>query len=146
MEARGAETEHGAEITGGGFVGRVEEARRLRRALRDGPSVVVVRGEAGTGVSRLVDEVLGGAECAGWTHLRGVCPDVMDPAPLGPVADALAGLPHRPVGAPGRALPSLTGVVGLVVPELADRLPPPPRRRPTPRCGAGCCPARSSDS
>ncbi|MFJ8981607.1 LuxR C-terminal-related transcriptional regulator [Streptomyces sp. NPDC102282] len=140
MEARGAETEHGAEMTGGGFVGRVEEARRLRRALRDGPSVVVVRGEAGTGVSRLVDEVLGGAECAGWTHLRGVCPDVMDPALLGPVADALAGLPHRPVGAPGRALPSVTGVVGLVVPELTDRLPPPPAAAADPEVRRGLLP------
>ncbi|WP_434587306.1 ATP-binding protein [Streptomyces sp. A5-4] len=87
---------------GAGFVGRVEEAQRLRNALRQGSVLVVVRGEPGTGVSRLVDEVLGAAECAGWTHLRGACPDVMDPAPLRPVIDALAGLPYRPLGAAAR--------------------------------------------
>lgn len=128
-------------MTGGaGFVGRVEEAQRLRQALREGPSLVVVRGEAGTGVSRLVDEVLGGAECAGWTHLRGVCPDVVDAAPLGPLADALAGLPYRPPEAPGRPLPAVTGVVALVVPELADRLPAPPASAADPEVRRGLLP------
>ncbi|MFF5454688.1 ATP-binding protein [Streptomyces sp. NPDC012950] len=110
---------------GGGFVGRADEARRLREALRAGPGLTVVRGEAGAGASRLVDEVLGRAEFAEWTQLRGTCPDTADPVPLGPVADALAGLPYRPVPA-GRPLPEVTGAVGLLVPELADRLPRPP--------------------
>ncbi|MEI7033320.1 LuxR C-terminal-related transcriptional regulator [Streptomyces pratensis] len=110
---------------GGGFVGRSAHVRRLRRALREGRSLTVVRSAAGAGASRLVDEVLCGAEFAGWTHLRARCPDAVDPAPLGPVADALSGLPYA-AHPPGLPLPPVTGAVGLVVPELADRLPPPP--------------------
>ncbi|NEA47984.1 LuxR family transcriptional regulator, partial [Streptomyces sp. SID10815] len=41
------------------------------------------------------------------------------------LADALAALPY-PAPLPGRPLPPVTGVLGLLVPELADRLPPPP--------------------
>ncbi|MFE5734582.1 LuxR C-terminal-related transcriptional regulator [Streptomyces sp. NPDC056528] len=131
---------HGGEAAGGGgFVGRAEEARRLRRALREGPGLTVVRGEAGAGTSRLVDEVLGRAEFARWTQLRGTCPDVVDAVPLGPVADALAGLPYRP-GLPGRALPAVTGAVGLLVPELADRLPPPPAAAADPEVRRGLLP------
>ncbi|MFE8936161.1 LuxR C-terminal-related transcriptional regulator [Streptomyces sp. NPDC007872] len=131
---------HGGETAGGaGFVGRAEEARRLRRALRAGPGLTVVRGGAGTGTSRLVDEVLGGAEFAEWTQVRGTCPDAVDTVPLGPVADALAGLPYRP-GPSGRALPAVTGAVGLVVPELADRLPPPPAAADDPEVRRGLLP------
>ncbi|MET9932857.1 MULTISPECIES: LuxR C-terminal-related transcriptional regulator [unclassified Streptomyces] len=131
---------HGGETAGGGgFVGRAEEARRLRRALREGPGLTVVRGGAGTGTSRLVDEVLGGAEFAEWTQLRGTCSDAVDAVPLGPVADALAGLPHRP-GLLGRALPAVTGAVGLLVPELADRLPYPPAAADDPEVRRGLWP------
>ncbi|WP_409235867.1 LuxR C-terminal-related transcriptional regulator [Streptomyces sp. PA5.6] len=229
-----------AAVEGGGSVGRAEEMRRLRDALCAGPVVAVVRGESGTGVSRLVDEVLGETEFAGWTQLRGTCPaprgvgvgapsqaaadtpppatdvtapdraDVVAPsradipalgeaapassceatvagpngdddaarvpaAPeirsdgsatrpylspatdvthlppstpippesgvrasvaavtqtpadddaLAPIADALAGLPCPP-GGPGWSLPAVTGIVGLLVPELAEQLPEPP--------------------
>ncbi|WP_432060995.1 LuxR C-terminal-related transcriptional regulator [Streptomyces sp. S1] len=124
---------------GGGFVGRAEEARRLREALRAGPGLTVVRGEAGTGTSRLVDEVLGRAEFAEWTQLRGTCPDTADPVPLGPVADALAGLPYRPALADW-PLPAVTGAVGLLVPELADRLPCPPASAADPEVRRGLLP------
>ncbi|MFH8795949.1 LuxR C-terminal-related transcriptional regulator [Streptomyces sp. NPDC017941] len=132
-----------------GFVGRHEEARRLRRALWEGPGLAVVRAEAGAGASRLVDEVLGQAEFVGWTQLRGRCPDTADPdnedpdaedaVPFGPLVDALAGLPHRP-GVPGPGLPSLAGVVGIVVPEIADRLPPPPLSAVDPEVWRGLLP------
>ncbi|MFI9121114.1 LuxR C-terminal-related transcriptional regulator [Streptomyces bikiniensis] len=125
--------------TGRIFVGRAEEARRLGEALREGPGLTVVRGEAGTGTSRLVDEVLGRAEFAEWTQLRGTCPDAADAVPLGPVADALAGLPCRP-GLPGRALPAVTGAVGLLVPELAGRLPDPPAAAADPGVRRGLLP------
>ncbi|MFB6837618.1 LuxR C-terminal-related transcriptional regulator [Streptomyces sp. NPDC056361] len=123
---------------GAGFVGRAEEARRLRAALRAGRSVVVVRGAAGAGTSRLVDEVLGGAEFAEWTQLRGTCPDSAEPVPLEAVASALAQLPYRP-GPPDR-MPPVTGVVGLVVPELADRLPSPPASAADPEVRRGLMP------
>ncbi|WP_435972149.1 hypothetical protein [Streptomyces sp. Qhu_M48] len=48
--------------------------------------------------------------------------DDVNAMPLSAVTDALAGLPYRP-GLPVRPFPPVTGVVGLVVPELADRLP-----------------------
>ncbi|WP_234363861.1 ATP-binding protein [Streptomyces sp. WAC00288] len=121
------------------FVGRAEETRRLREALRAGPGLTVVRGEAGTGTSRLVDEVLDRAEFAEWTQLRGTCPDAADAVPLGPVADALAGLPYRP-GLPDRALPAVAGAVGLLVPELADRLPDPPAGASDPEVRRGLLP------
>ncbi|WP_432115939.1 ATP-binding protein [Streptomyces sp. S1] len=124
---------------GGGFVGRAEEARRLREALRAGPGLTVVRGEAGAGTSRLVDEVLGRAEFAEWTQLRGTCPDTADPVPLGPVADALAELPYRPALADW-PLPAVTGAVGLLVPELADRLPRPPASAADPEVRRGLLP------
>ncbi|MEV5443955.1 LuxR C-terminal-related transcriptional regulator [Streptomyces sp. NPDC052644] len=115
-----------AAPTGGvgavGLVGRDAEVRLLRAVLAQAPCVVVVRGEAGAGASRLVDELLADPVCAGLTHLRGTCPDSTEQVPLAAVTDALAGLPYRP----GVCLPPVTGVVGTVVPELADRLPPPP--------------------
>lgn len=141
MERRSFGTGRGAEAGGtGGFIGRGKETRRLRETLRGGPGLAVVHGETGTGMSRLVDEVLGESEFAGWTHLRGGCPDTPDAVPCGPVADAIAGLPYRP-GVPRRPLPPMCGVVATLVPELADRLPPPPaaaaepeiRRRLLPR-------------
>ncbi|MFD2009662.1 ATP-binding protein [Streptomyces narbonensis] len=123
---------------GAGFVGRVEEARRLRAVLRAGRGVVVVRGEAGAGTSRLVDEVLGGAEFAEWTQLRGTCPDSPEPLPLEAVASALSQLPYRH-GLPDR-MPPIVGVLGLVVPELVDRLPPPPASAMSPETRRGLMP------
>ncbi|MEW5627396.1 AAA family ATPase, partial [Streptomyces hydrogenans] len=139
MERRPFDAPHGeVRPEGPGFVGRSEQARRLRAALRAGPCVVVVRGEAGAGTSRLVDEVLGGAEFAEWTQLRGRCPDGANPLPLEAVASALAQLPHRP--GPADRMPPVTGVVGLVVPELADRLPDPPGSAADPEVRRGLLP------
>ncbi|MFJ3499448.1 LuxR C-terminal-related transcriptional regulator [Streptomyces sp. NPDC090135] len=129
----------GGAACGGGFVGRAGERRRLREALRAGPGLTVVRGAAGAGTSRLVDEVLGRAEFARWTQLRGTCPDTADAVPLGPVADALAGLPY-PTRLPDRPLPAVTGAVGLLVPELADRLPDPPPAAAAPEVRRGLLP------
>ncbi|MFJ8692787.1 ATP-binding protein [Streptomyces roseolilacinus] len=109
-------------VGSGGLVGRDAETGLLRAVLAQGPCVAVVRGDAGAGASRLVDEVLADPVCAHWAHLRGTCPDLVPAAPLAAVADALAGLPYRP----DVLLPPVTGIVGTVVPELADRLPPPP--------------------
>ncbi|MFE9742676.1 ATP-binding protein [Streptomyces sp. NPDC006477] len=129
---------HDELVRTGAFVGRHQEARRLRDALRQGRSLTVVRGEAGAGKSRLVDEVLGGTEFAEWTHVRGACPGGVDPVPLGSVADALARLPYRP-GFPDR-LPQVAGVVGLLVPELADLLPRPPAASADPEVRRGLLP------
>jgi DNA-binding CsgD family transcriptional regulator/tetratricopeptide (TPR) repeat protein len=58
---------------------------------------------------------------------------------LCPVADALAGLPHHP-GLLDGPLPPPAGVVGLVVPELADRLPPAPASANDPQVRHGLLP------
>ncbi|MYS10337.1 AAA family ATPase, partial [Streptomyces sp. SID6041] len=91
MERRPFDPSHGdVRPEGAGFVGREGEARRLRETLRAGRSIVVVRGDAGAGTSRLVEEVLGAAEFAEWTQLRGTCPDDAAPVPFEAVASALA--------------------------------------------------------
>ncbi|MER5740704.1 LuxR C-terminal-related transcriptional regulator [Streptomyces sp. NPDC002262] len=139
MESRPFDAPHdGVRSEGAGFVGRSEEARRLRAALRAGPGVVVVRGEAGAGTSRLVDEVLAGPEFARWTQLGARCPDGAEQPPLEAVTSALARLPHRP-GLADR-MPPVTGVVGLLVPELADRLPEPPASASDPEVRRGLLP------
>ncbi|MCF2434742.1 hypothetical protein LV779_08380 [Streptomyces thinghirensis] len=69
----------------------------MRRSA--GHRVVVVRGEAGAGASRLVDEALADDGLRDCAQLRGVCPDVSRDTALTPIADALAGLPYRADGA-----------------------------------------------
>ncbi|MFB7088544.1 LuxR C-terminal-related transcriptional regulator [Streptomyces sp. NPDC056296] len=122
-----------------GFVGRAAEVARVRAALRRPPCVVVVRGEAGAGASRLVDEALADDQFPDCAHLRGVCPDVSEDTALTPIADALAGLPYRADGAE-TPLPPLTGVVATLVPELADRLPKPPEAAADPEVWRGLLP------
>ncbi|MEU9255466.1 ATP-binding protein [Streptomyces sp. NPDC048270] len=69
------------------FVGRREELRSLAQALRVGPSVVLVKGEAGIGKSRLLREATGRLENA--TVMWGGCHPLREPLPFGPVIDAL---------------------------------------------------------
>ncbi|MFJ2747185.1 discoidin domain-containing protein [Streptomyces sp. NPDC087297] len=69
------------------FVGRREELRSLVQALRVGPSVVLVKGEAGIGKSRLLREATGRLESA--TVMWGGCHPLREPLPFGPVIDAL---------------------------------------------------------
>ncbi|WP_419248269.1 AAA family ATPase [Streptomyces virginiae] len=65
------------------FVGRREELRSLAQALRVGPSVVLVKGEAGIGKSRLLREATGKLESA--TVMWGGCHPLREPLPFGPV-------------------------------------------------------------
>ncbi|WP_345638567.1 ATP-binding protein [Streptomyces thinghirensis] len=132
-------TDPAAAGTAAGFVGRTAEVARVRAALRRPPCVVVVRGEAGAGASRLVDEALADDGLRDCAQLRGVCPDVSRDTALTPIADALAGLPYRADGAE-TALPPLTGVVAALVPELAGRLPEPPEAAADPEVRRGLLP------
>ncbi|MFI2029855.1 ATP-binding protein [Streptomyces buecherae] len=118
----------GPDAARAGLVGRGGELARLRAALRRAPSVVVVRGEPGVGASRLVAEALADPAAGDRVQLRGACPDLRQPAPLGPILDALAGLPCRP----DVPLPPVTGAVAWAVPELAQWLPEPPAPTPHP--------------
>ncbi|MFJ1709155.1 ATP-binding protein [Kitasatospora sp. NPDC088346] len=79
-----------ASRTGLAFVGRGEELRALAAALGAGPAVVLVEGEAGIGKSRLVSEALAAlGPDDGIPVLRGWCHPLREPAPFGPVVDAL---------------------------------------------------------
>ncbi|MDQ6616961.1 MAG: AAA family ATPase, partial [Actinomycetota bacterium] len=71
--------------TGGTFVGRADELRRLNGALADTTSgraaIVVVGGESGVGKTRLVTEFVNRARRQGATALVGGCTDFGDNGP-----------------------------------------------------------------
>ncbi|GAA4837555.1 ATP-binding protein [Kitasatospora terrestris] len=107
--------------TGLAFVGRADELRSLLDALRAGPAVVFVEGEAGIGKSRLLREAADRLDRLGPPVLRGWCHPLREPLPFGPALDALRGAgAHLP--AEVRLSPA-TGVLAPYLPELADRLP-----------------------
>ncbi|WP_425829925.1 ATP-binding protein [Kribbella sp. DT2] len=107
------------------LVGRERETRLLRAALAAAPSLVLVVGEAGTGKSRLVDE-LARDHPARW--LTGQCHPVQDQAPLTPVLEALAPvLDARPgTGTPwrGELVPGMRHSVFARVTEVLGSLGP----------------------
>src|SRR6266511_1491255 len=76
------------------FVGRADELGHLERALaaaaEGSPKVVLVKGEAGVGKTRLVDEFVRQAEAGGARVLVGGCVDIGGGSlPYGPVGEAL---------------------------------------------------------
>ncbi|MFE0463100.1 ATP-binding protein [Kitasatospora sp. NPDC058965] len=103
------------------FVGRAPELRALLDALRTGPAVVFVEGEAGIGKSRLVQEAVDRVAAQGVPVLRGWCHPLREPLPFGPAIDALRGV--GPFLSPDVRLGPGTGVLAPYLPELADRLP-----------------------
>ncbi|MEU7392048.1 AAA family ATPase [Streptomyces tanashiensis] len=85
---------------------------------------MLVEGEAGVGNSRLIREA--SIELAGERQqvLTGFCHPLREPFPYGPVTDALrkADLTGRP------AFPPTAGALAPLLPDPADRLPPPPEQ------------------
>ncbi|WP_406304530.1 AAA family ATPase [Streptomyces sp. NBC_00885] len=122
-----ADVDSDAPAAGGGrfaFVGREREGRLLSGALEDPPAVVVVEGEAGVGKTRLVREVTTGPRGRRSRVVTGFCHPLREPFPYGPVIDALRQtVPWMP---PAVKMPPEAGAVAPLLPELADRLPPPP--------------------
>lgn len=110
-----------------GFVGRGAELAQLEAALeavgRRERAAVMIGGEPGIGKSALVAHAASRAGAAGMTVLAGRC-DRDFRAPFGPVADALrpylAGCADIQV-----ACGPAAGSLGVLLPELADRLPVP---------------------
>ena len=94
------------------MVGREQELKLLRSALRSAPGVVLVVGEAGVGKTRLVSEVAA-EHPARW--LIGRCRPLNDPPPLAPVLEALAELrPGEPVLRTGSRHSVFTSIVELL--------------------------------
>ncbi|MEV7602674.1 AAA family ATPase [Kitasatospora sp. NPDC089797] len=106
------------------FVGRERELRVLLDALRRPPAVVLVEGEAGIGKSRLVREAAAVLTAEGRPALVGLCHPLREPFPYGPVVDALRGT--GPLLRGVRDIPPTAGALAPLLPDLADRLPPPP--------------------
>ena len=106
------------------IVGRDEELARIERALDVAaggrPVLLLVRGEAGIGKSRLVREAIARARGRGSAVLHGACLDLGgEGLPYLPVVEALRGLaretpPDRLRALLGPALPDLA----TLVPEL----------------------------
>ncbi|GAA1234299.1 LuxR family transcriptional regulator [Kitasatospora nipponensis] len=105
-------------------MGRENELRSLLAALREGPSVVFVEGEAGIGKSRLLREAEDRLRAGGTPVLRGACHPLREPLPFGPAVDALRG--GWTLFASSARFGPATAVLAPYLPELADRLPPVP--------------------
>ncbi|MFI2485564.1 AAA family ATPase [Promicromonospora kroppenstedtii] len=104
-------------------MGRTSELESLVHKVRDTPSLVVIDGEAGVGKSRLVRELATDPALAGMPVLIGHCEQLQEPLPLAPVLDVLSH--HADLVRPGDYNP-IVGALAPLVPELGDRLPPPP--------------------
>ncbi len=110
---------------------RDKELERLRGVLesaRKGEGrIVVLRGEAGVGKTRLADKLLEVAEPSGFRILRGRAHRGEKDVPYAPWAEAVRSFAR---GASDAALASACGKrpeeIVRLVPELADRLRPPP--------------------
>jgi len=100
----------GARPPSGAFVGRRAELRALARALDEATTgaarAVLLRGEAGAGKTRLVEQVTAAAARRGLRVLAGGCVPLSGSLPFAPLADALRDvLPPLPEPAGGdRAL------------------------------------------
>ncbi|MFD0274099.1 AAA family ATPase [Kitasatospora sp. NPDC127111] len=107
------------------LAGRRRELGLLLAAVRQPPAVVLVEGEAGIGKSRLIRESCVALGPERRQLLTSFCHPLREPFPYGPVVDAL----RRADLAQASAFPPSTGALGPLLPDLADRLPPPPLRR-----------------
>ncbi|MEV4558122.1 AAA family ATPase [Kitasatospora sp. NPDC049285] len=105
------------------FVGRGRESGLLLAAVRHPPAVVLVEGEAGVGKSRLIREAAAVLARNGHQVLTGFCHPLREPLPYGPVVDALRRADLQRAESP---LPPTAGALAPLLPDLADRLPPPP--------------------
>ncbi|WP_169798980.1 ATP-binding protein [Kibdelosporangium phytohabitans] len=98
------------------LVGRAAQLAALLDAATSPPRVVRLEGEAGVGKTRLLAEL---RTRAGGQVLSGVCQSFRAGFPLAPLLDALLPAPW------GERPGPLLGALVPLLPELADRLPPP---------------------
>ena len=109
------------------IVGRDRELERIDAALTEAaggrPRLIVIRGEAGIGKSRLVDEAVTRARASGSPVLLGACLDIGEGGlPYLPIAESLRGLVRTlDPGRLDRALGTAREDLSALVPELASR-------------------------
>jgi DNA-binding CsgD family transcriptional regulator len=102
------------------MVGRDREFALLQEAWRAGGQLLVVRGPAGMGKSRLVRELADQARGTGGTVLAGRCSPTAGDVPLRPLREAL--LAAARVGlAPSSRLAAFLPVLGSLVPEWSGK-------------------------
>lgn len=110
------------------FVGRERELAALDRALADGPTVVLIEGEAGIGKTALLREYLLASGVSERALVAG-CPPFRQPHTLGPVADAIR---QATDGVSRLRLSALAGTLRPLFPEWASELPAMPDTAPDP--------------
>jgi NTP pyrophosphatase (non-canonical NTP hydrolase) len=110
------------------FVGRERELAVLDRALADGPTVVLIEGEAGIGKTALLREYLLASGVSERALVAG-CPPFRQPHTLGPVADAIRQATN---GVSRLHLSALAGTLRPLFPEWASELPAVPETAPDP--------------
>ncbi len=98
------------------MVGRDREFAQLQQAWRAGGQMLVVRGRAGIGKSRLIRELADWVRAAGGTVLAGRCSPAAGDVPFRPLREAL--LAAARVGlAPSPRLAAFRPILGSLVPE-----------------------------
>src|SRR5215470_11715951 len=111
-----ARTSNAASTLSPVMVGRDLEFAQLQRAWRAGGQLLVVRGRAGIGKSRLARELAGWVRDAGGTVLAGRCSPTGGDVPFRPLREAL--LAAARVGlAPSSRLTAFLPTLGSLVPE-----------------------------
>jgi DNA-binding CsgD family transcriptional regulator len=101
------------------LIGRDAELSVLLEAAASTPAFVTIEGEAGIGKTRLMRELLNHDRLGRMSRLVGLCHELTDPFPLGPVLEALRNAkPDR------SALTSVAGALHSLLPELNRVLPP----------------------
>ncbi len=114
-----ARTSDAASVLCPVMVGRDRELGQLQRAWEAGGQLLVVRGRAGIGKSRLVREFAGWVRSAGGTVLAGRCSPAAGDVPFRPLREAL--LAAARVGlAPSSRLAAFRPALGSLVPEWRE--------------------------
>ena len=114
------------------FVGREGELATAVRALGCPPALVLVEGEAGSGKSRLLAQLLAAKASRPGRVLVGVCAPFRRRHTLGPVVDAIRRAPAPAARVGDLRLSELAGALRPLLPEWSDELPPAPAPAPPP--------------
>lgn len=100
----------------------MSEFATLTAAAAHPPALILVEGEAGVGKTRLLAELAAAPELRRHRWLAGQCLSLREPSPLSPLIDALRTATTQLAV---EDLGPLAGALRPLLPELADRLPPP---------------------